>query len=198
VEVVVKTTQADRRSQRTRQLLNDALLALLMERRYELITVQDIIDRANVGRSTFYAHYEDKEDLLISNFEHMLDALNEHLQHSETGGQRLLPTLELFRHVQEHRYLYKAIVGGRGMELLTRRGQAYFSDRIEQQLRTVTTQPHTPTMPLPFISNYVAGAFVTMLKWWLDNNMPYSPERMDEMFQLLVMTGVRAAVGIAM
>lgn len=64
----MKNTKADRRSQRTRQLLSSALVDLMLQKRYDEITVQNIIDRANVGRSTFYAHYLDKDDLLVSDF----------------------------------------------------------------------------------------------------------------------------------
>jgi AcrR family transcriptional regulator len=72
----VRNTKADRRSQRTRQLLSAALIELMLEKRYDDISVQDIIERANVGRSTFYAHYLDKEDLLVGDFTRVLDALS--------------------------------------------------------------------------------------------------------------------------
>jgi AcrR family transcriptional regulator len=86
---VVRNTKADRRSQRTRQSLSAALFELMLEQRYDEITVQNIIDRANVGRSTFYAHYLDKEDLLISDFTRVLDALS---QHFEQQGMEKQPT----------------------------------------------------------------------------------------------------------
>ena len=191
----MKTNQTDRRSQRTHKLLNDALLILLSEKRYELITVEDIIRRADVGRSTFYAHYQDKEDLLISNFEHMLDMMSQQLNHAATGDQRLLPALELFQHVQSHQHLYKAIVGGRGLESISKQGQAYFSRSIAQQLKTVTADSRTAIVPAALMADYVASSFLTLLKWWLDNNLPYSPERMEEMFQQLVMPGVQATLG---
>ena len=73
----VRNTKADRRSQRTRQLLSTALIEVMLAKRYDEITVQDIIDRANVGRSTFYAHFLDKEDLLVSQLTRVLDALTQ-------------------------------------------------------------------------------------------------------------------------
>jgi AcrR family transcriptional regulator len=194
----VKTHQTDRRSKRTHKLLNDALLTLLSEKRYELITVEDIIRRADVGRSTFYAHYQDKEDLLISSFQHMLDIMSQQLKQVATRDQRLLPALELFQHVQSHRYLYKAIVGGRGLELLSRQGKAYFSRSIAGQLKIVAADSRTSIVPAGIIADYVASSFLTLLTWWLDNNLPYSPERMADMFQQLVMQGVQAAIGSGM
>src|SRR5580765_1920865 len=72
----MRNIKADRRSERTRQLLSAALIELMLEQRYDEITVQNIIDRANIGRSTFYAHYLDKEDLLVSGFTRVLDILS--------------------------------------------------------------------------------------------------------------------------
>src|SRR3954467_8818375 len=80
----MRNTKADRRSERTRQLLNGALIELMLEQRYDEITVQDIIDRANIGRSTFYAHYLDKEDLMVSGFTRVLDTLSEHPHQRDT------------------------------------------------------------------------------------------------------------------
>ncbi len=187
----------DRRVQRSRELLNAALIDLLHEKRYDLITVQAIIDRANVSRSTFYLHYQDKDDLLASNFEHVLDDLNHHQPALASGELRLLPVLELFRHVQGHRVLYQAIVGGRGMDVLFKAGRAYWARNIEQVVKTLSADASPSPVPLPILTNYITGAFLTLLNWWLDNNLPYPPERMAELFKQLVMPGVRAAVAPA-
>src|SRR5512147_1790597 len=98
----MESDQLDRRAQRSRELLTAALTELLHEQRYDLISVRDIITRAQVSRSTFYLHFRDKDDLLASNFTHMLSQL----YHQSAEGQldlRLLPALEIFRHVQAHR-----------------------------------------------------------------------------------------------
>jgi len=123
----VKGNKADRRSRRTRRLIAEALIALMLEGRYDHITVQEIIDRADVGRSTFYAHYRDKEDVLTSEAERVLALL--HLDPDDTGGQQLLPSLSLFRHVQEQHHLYHALVRGHGVDLLYETGQRYLSAR---------------------------------------------------------------------
>src|SRR5436189_198695 len=72
-----KPKKLDRRVQRTRQLLQDALLAMVIEKGYDATTVQDIIDRANVGRATFYAHFPDKQTLLTSRLEDLRVLLTE-------------------------------------------------------------------------------------------------------------------------
>ena len=74
----MKKIQMDRRIQRTRQLLHEALIELIQEKGYEAVTVQDILDRANLGRSTFYLHYRDKEELLLSGFERLRDEFEAH------------------------------------------------------------------------------------------------------------------------
>ena len=184
----------DRRSKRTRRLLSEALIELMLEKRYDKITVQDIIDRADVGRSTFYAHYQDKEDLLAKDFERVLGMLSQQINHGREIKQLILPGLGIFRHVQEHHHLYKALLWGRGIELLFKKGHSYVSRRFEEQLTSLIPDEQVPIVPIPVISDYLAGALLTLLQWWLDNNMPYPPERMDEMFQQLVLPGVMASL----
>jgi len=189
----VRTNASDRRTQRTRQLLSEALLALLAERPYDAITVQAIIERANVGRSTFYAHYQDKEDLLVSEFERVLDMLLQPI--SRAGHDSALSTHELFRHVQSHYPLYKALLWGKGIESLFKKGQAYLSRNFEERLAALLPEDRQPAVPISMLSIFLAGALLALLKWWLDSKMPYSPERMDAVFQQLAQPSVEAALG---
>ncbi len=180
----------DRRAQRTRQTLSHALIALIQEKRYEAITVQDICDRANVGRSTFYAHYQDTDDLLTSNFQEVMHDLGSDLQLRE---ERLIfPIAPLFQHVKEHHHLYTALAWGGGFNVLLRAGQQQWHTHIQTHLATLLTDK--PAIPLEVITTYLAGVLQTLLLWWLDHKMPYSPERMDEMFQQLIMPGVNAVL----
>ena len=110
----MKVIKEDRRSRRTRKLLGDALVSLILEKSYDSITVRDIVERANVGRSTFYAHYYDKEDLFRSEFDELLSALGIHVELMDEERHQLVPSLELFRHIQEHHQLYKALIWGKG------------------------------------------------------------------------------------
>jgi AcrR family transcriptional regulator len=194
---MMRNTKADRRSQRTRQLLHTALIELMLERRYDEITVQDIIDRANVGRSTFYAHYLDKEDLLVSGFTQVLDVLRQHMEQHKQVDWRAPPGLAFFfQHVQTHHQLYKALVRGGGIELLYKKGHERLRQNIEQHLVALVPAGQTPAAPLALVADYMAGAILTMLRWWLDNGMPYPPEQMDAIFQQLVLPGVQATLGI--
>jgi AcrR family transcriptional regulator len=195
--MLMRNTKVDRRSQRTRQLVHTALIELMLERRYDDITVQEIIDRANVGRSTFYAHYLDKEDLLVSGFTQVLDALKQRMERQMAGERRAPPGLAFFfQHVQTHHQLYKALVRGGGIELLYKKGHERLRQNVEQHLAALAPVGQTPAAPLALVADYIAGAILTMLRWWLDNGMPYSPEQMDAMFHQLVLPGVQATLAL--
>lgn len=193
----MKNQKDDRRSRRTRELLHQALFALMQEKRYDSITVQDIIDRANVGRSTFYAHFVDKEDLATTTIEELVELFTPNLAPGEMGDRGGIATVELFRHVQEQYQLFHTVIRSKGMEQLFERGQAYWSKKVEAYLRSNLPKGKKPSVPLPIVSNYLAGALVTLFKWWVENKMPYSPEQMDEMFQQLALPSVKAALGRA-
>jgi AcrR family transcriptional regulator len=191
----MRNTRTDRRSQRTRQTLSAALVDLMLQKRYDDISVQQIIDRANVGRSTFYAHYLDKDDLLVSDFARVLDALSQHMRQQEQADGRAPPSLALFfDHVRTHHQLYKALVQGGGIHLLYKKGHERLRSNIEQHLGELLPAGEPPTVPLPLVADYMAGAILNLLKWWLDHEMPYTPAQMDALFQQLVLPGVRATM----
>ena len=171
-------------------------MTLMQEKRYDRITIQDIIDRADVGRSTFYAHYQDKEDLLVTSFGEMLDALVHHLALSPRQGASIIPCRELFQHVQAQEAVYKALVWGRGAELLFQKGQAHLSQTIERRLTSRLGPGHTPPVPLPIVADYISGALFNLLRSWLDQRMPHSPEHMETIFEQMVMPGVWTALGV--
>ena len=179
---------ADRRTQRTRQALSHALIALIQDKRYDAITVQDICDRANVGRSTFYAHYQAKDDLLTGIVTQAMESLGQPLAYRD--GQLVFSIAPLFEHVKGHHHLYKALLWGGGMDVLMRAGQKQWSEQIEKFIGDLLADKHQPAVPIPVVATYLAGSLQTLLLWWLEHKLPHSPERMDEMFQQLVMPGV--------
>jgi AcrR family transcriptional regulator len=185
----------DRRSQRTQQTLMDALIALLAVKHYDEISINDIIDHANVGRSTFYAHYQGKDDLLKSGFERVLDMLIHHISFGETDQDLRLDTTQLFRHAQGHYELYRTLVWGSGFDLLTKDGHEH-SVRSSRSFSPLLSGRPEPSIPLVVLSYSMAGTLLILLKWWLDNKMPYSPEYMDEIFQQLVMSSARNILGL--
>ncbi len=191
--------KTDPRIRRTRQLLRDTFIALLLEKSYQAVTVQDIIKRADVARSTFYAHYLDKNDLLMGkngifagNLDHDLALM---LQEDEES-QSIIPTRALFCHVQAQSRVFKALVGGPGMDLAIEALQQVLHNRIQDKLKGHLLDSQDATELLPLTTHYLAGALLNLIRWWLDHDMPYSAERMDEIFQQLAMPGARAILEI--
>ncbi len=185
----MKQDKQDRRSQRTRRLVNSALLQLLFERHYDAITVQDILDRAEIGRSTFYTHYFDKEDVLTSIAEQMLETFDQQFSHRKVE-QGIIPALELFQHVQQNYQYFQAMMRGNTGEVLWEAAQTTLSKSIEQTLTTTSMEKRPPSIPWDVISQYLAGSFLHLLKWWLRAEMPYSPEQMEGIFRQLALPGV--------
>lgn len=185
----MKQDKRDRRSLRTRRLINTATLELLFERQYDAITVQDILDRASIGRSTFYTHYFDKEDVLTSIAEEMLEVFALHFAQRK-AGTGIIPALEIFRHVQENNRYFQAMLRGRTGEVLWETAQTALSKTIIQALTADAAAGQSPIVPLPLVAQYLAGSFLNLLKWWLQAEMPYTPEQMETFFQQLALPGV--------
>jgi AcrR family transcriptional regulator len=180
------TDKQDRRSQRTRRLLSEAFVELLREKGYSAITVSDIIERANIGRSTFYSHYRDKDDLFVSELDRVIEVLSHHFPEQEE--MPYFPSLGLFHHVGEEYELYKALTWTPGIDLLIKHLQISLSQRIEQGLQK---NEKDFDIPRPIAANFIAGSFLILLKWWLENKMNYAPEEMDQMFKRLIGSGMK-------
>jgi AcrR family transcriptional regulator len=154
----------DRRSQRTQQALMDALIALLAVKRYDEISINDIIERANVGRSTFYAHFQAKDDLLKSGFERVLDMLIQHISFSEGDQDLKLNTTLFFRHAQGHYELYRTLVWGTGFDVLTKDGHSALSAKIQESFLLLLSGRPGPSIPLAVLSYSMAGSLLILLK----------------------------------
>ena len=177
--------KVDRRVQRTRRQLHEALLELILEKKYERITVQNILDRANIGRSTFYLHYKDKDDLLIGGMPQNI--LNFGADETET----LLPSMTaLFEHAQENYHLFRALMGSEGIALVLKAARQNLSQNWQRRVEALQSSGTPIPLPAPVVARYLSGAFMSLLTWWLDEKMPYSPAEMNEMFQELASKGL--------
>jgi len=176
----------DRRSARTQRSLSGALVELVKEKRFDEITVQEVIDRANVGRSTFYSHFRDKEDLFQRDWERFLDGLAQHIDWDKAGEESFVPVVYLFSHLQEFQSFYQSLVRSQMADAIFKSGISYLSQKIESALTVQLKGKPLPPTPIPILSNYLASELFSLLKWWLDRDMPYSPERMNEIFHELV------------
>src|SRR6266508_3725478 len=140
MEMIDVQNKVDRRTQRTRQLLSNALVTLMLEKPYSAITVQDIVDRANVGRSTFYVHYKDKDDLLPSELGRLVEELGQTIERVQMKSNLLLPSLELFRHIQQFYPVYKAVTWQQGLGVVYKSVQDLLSRSIQNQLDALVSQ----------------------------------------------------------
>jgi AcrR family transcriptional regulator len=187
----------DRRVMRTRSTLQHALVSLVLEKGYEAITVEDICKAANVGRSTFYAHYTSKDDLKRRGLEERLrDLLADGRQAAPSGAgdirdRRFGFSLALFEHARDHRELYRALAGGRGGKIGLESIRRILSDLVRNDL----AEPEgagKEAIPRELIVHYVVGAYIAVLTWWLDGGATLPPHELDAMFRRLATEGVAA------
>lgn len=183
----------DRRVRRTRRLLRDALIALILEKGYESILIQDITDRADLSRATFYLHYKDKEELLTASLEEMFDELVARMP-QPIATKDALNTREAallaFRHVQEHHQFYRALIHERVLASVMNRIREYLAQEAGKRVLALFADSPSPPLPPPIVAQFLGGALFSLLVWWLQNHMPESPERMADVFDQLAQKGV--------
>jgi AcrR family transcriptional regulator len=181
-EIKMPKKVTDRRVQRTRQLLQTALSELILEKEYEKVTVQDVIDRANVGRSTFYAHFEDKEQLLLSGFEPLRAEFEDFMEGRTVDEETPWAlSLSMFQQAQKQRGGYLTLTH------FQKYLYGYLLDHLKEQL-----PKRNKSIPPELLAHYVASSFIALLAWWIDNDYPRSAEQMNEYFRQLVEPGTRA------
>ncbi len=180
----------ERRRRQTRQRLIETALRLILEKGYDAITIQEITDRADLGRGTFYLHFKDKEELVWSAFRAMFEALE---QEAHRTLDRAHPQVEyfgllgIFRHADQHRDLYRVMFGGRGSARLTARMQDYmaqaFLEDIQRAPRAAAPPPADASFNLPhaFEAQLLTGLVTRLLYWWLETPTGYTPEQMAAM-----------------
>jgi AcrR family transcriptional regulator len=188
----VDPPKIDRRIRRTRDRLGDALMALIQEKPLDSITVQDVLDRADVGRSTFYVHYRDKDDLLFSDFDEFLEAMATLLIRGGDQSDRVAPVRELFAHVADARRLYAALVASDRMHDFLDLGREHFARAIDRRLTGLPRSRGMATESRTATAYALAGALVSLMVWWIDHGSVASPAQMDDQFHQLVWAGVSA------
>lgn len=188
---------------RTRRLLHEALRSLILEKGYDRVTIQDVIDRADIGRATFYAHFRDKDDLLMSGFEEMRKSLRQHLGTSprdhKRAGDEIGLAQAVFSHAQGHRREYRAHMGSRSGGAILGFVQKELTSLMGAQLNEAVARRRVkPVVPVEIVTHYVVSALLALLTWWLDNDPPYSVEQMAQMFDRLTKPAVAAALGVSL
>ena len=143
------------------------------------LPVQEIIDRADVGRSTFYAHYRDKEDVLVSESQRVLALFQQQQDPAGAGDQGLLPSLYLFQHIGVRHDLYHALVRGHGINVLYEACHRYLKISVGQRLAVLAQEIASPRSHFRSWRTMSASTFLNLARWWLEQQRPYSPEEMD-------------------
>jgi AcrR family transcriptional regulator len=188
---------SDRRTQRTRRRLSGALVELVKEKRFDDITVQNVIERADVGRATFYSHFRDKEDLFEQQWEGFSERLAQQIDWDKAGKDSFVPVASFFQHLQEVQPFYRGLVRSRKIDAIFKSGIEYLTHHIETALnQRLKLNPRPVDVPIPILSNYLASEFFALLKWWLDAGMPYTPESMDKIFHRLINPTIKSALRV--
>lgn len=180
----------DRRVQRTRELLLDALRVLMSERGYERLTIQNLLDRAGVGRATFYTHFSSKDDLLVTSVGGLRAWLTHRAAHRV--GERLAFTLPFFEHLESHGSLYRQCV---------RRGELTTGREIRKMLReliradlALQTGASSDSASVALMTEYLVGALWSTIAWWMASDVPMPAAEVDRTFRRLVFTGLPGTV----
>jgi AcrR family transcriptional regulator len=187
--VAARPKNLDRRVRRTRNALGDALLELMQEKKFEDITVQQVLDRAGVGRSTFYKHYQDKDDLFLSDMEEFFEMFSTLLIRGKEASKRVAPVTEFFAHVNEMRHLYSALAAADKLQDFQDMAQEYFARAIRKRLEQLSSPP-IPSAQSAATAQALAGALLSLMSWWLQSGATASPKEMDDFFHRMVWAGV--------
>jgi AcrR family transcriptional regulator len=175
---------ADARAVRARDQIAWALLALLREKPYQTISVMDIARRAGVSRTTFYAHFQDRDDVIVRHHVVYGQHLGSQLLWDNTRSQYRFPIARLFEHVRSSRFIYEALSRARRMEDSMRILRINMTEQFE---RYIAAKPREPAaLPSSLLAQHFAGTIVQLLVWWLEHHCPAEPQAMEADFHRLI------------
>lgn len=176
-----QSAHEDLRVQRTHKLILDALIELTVERGFSSVTVSAITKYAKINRATFYRHYQDKFDLLDKYAQavyELLDAPSETKSPRTSKGltsQTAPGLVRLFEHIRSNSRFYRVMLGKNGDPAFTEKIRQYIYERIRRSLPDGLLKDKTL---LDLYLSYSSSASVGTVVWWLEHEMPYSPEEM--------------------
>lgn len=190
VAVAPVKKKIDRRVRATRDGLGDALIALMHEKPFETITVQHVLDRAKVSRSTFYSHYSDKNDLFLSDVEDFWEMMSTALIRQGDTSNRVAPVQELFSHVADMRQFIASMTASEKARDVMELGQGHFARAIDQRLAALpATRALSPTRRSA-LAHASAGSLFSLLNWWLAHGSSATPAQMDALFHQSLWSGI--------
>ncbi len=174
--------EPDPRVARSTSALGLALIDLVTERDFSEITVQNILDRAGVGRTTFYAHYRNKEDVLHTSFEHLFLAFEGWLDRSAHTGARLFPVTELLTHLEDRHHLAESLQRSGQLDDFWDMCGGYAARCIEARL---PVKAGSPVISRQLTARMLAGALMESITWWREHPGAATPAQMDLAFHEL-------------
>jgi len=185
----------DRRALRTRSALHHALIRLILERDYDEISVSDITEAADVGRSTFYTHFTDKDDLLRKGTGRLRGLLFE--QHETAAAGEVHPALRILGfsrfmtvHLKEQHQLYRALMRGRAGPIIIGKIREFLSDLVRKELASIEDAAGQ-IAPAPEVAvQFVVGGYMSILTWWLDRGAREPAEEIERWFRDLALGGL--------
>lgn len=177
----------DRRVKRTQQLLAKALIALTLEKGYDAVTIRDITQRADIGYATFFRHYHHKDALLQDVSEVVLAELKNLLPTTPDADAIAIGTT-LFQYVQEHSNIIRVLLSSRSSTSLVQ----YIIDISTQDVLNENTPLERSSVPIEVAAYHLVNSSIALIQWWLEHEMPYTPERMGIIFDELIVQPTRA------
>lgn len=199
--MTLRKHKEDRRTQKTRKALQEALISLMFEKRYDAIVIQEILDRANVGRSTFYTHFRDKDELLVEGLHGLEELLSDAQMHAtSTSGHRYESvigfSLAMFEHAHAHKILYRSLVGGPGWIIVRQRIEEILVQLMKQQARALFKVKADSELPFELFIYFLGATFISVLTWWFNLKRPLPPKEIDALFRELVLPTLAARLSI--
>ncbi|MBN1437944.1 MAG: TetR/AcrR family transcriptional regulator [Anaerolineales bacterium] len=172
-----------RRRRQTRRQLIQAAVQLVLEKGYEAVTIQEITDRADLGRGTFYIHFKDKEEAVWSAIEDGLRATEEDAHRQFARGLPVQAEYyayrNIFRHAEKNKDLYRVMLGGKGSAVMTTRVQQHLSSELARDLAALPVKVFLEfRVPAEVLAQVVSGAAIQLVRWWLETPNKYSPDDM--------------------
>jgi AcrR family transcriptional regulator len=147
-----------------------------------------VLDRAGVGRSTFYVHYRDKDDLFLSDVEDFLEHVSSALKRQGAGTKQLLPVQEFFAHIRDARQFYAALVKSGKINDVQALARGFFARSIDERLQMAGAEIE-PVLRSAH-AHALAGSVFALLDWWMENGMKADPKEMDELFHRMAWSGL--------
>jgi AcrR family transcriptional regulator len=187
--------KTDRRVERSRELLLDALVSLLMERGYERLTIQNLLDRAGVGRATFYAHFQSKEDLLSNSVARLRGFLTVQRDCAapSTGGEagQLRFALPFFQHLESHRRIYHSTIGRDSEFTVEQHMQRMLRDLVREDIE-ISHKGKANAATVDLAVRYAVGTLWAIVIWWMESQDPLPALEIDSVFRRTASPGLEA------